>query len=65
MADIETPGTITLVITFDPQQGIRFQGPNDPIISLGILELTKGYILADTIDVKGIDSGPPIIHKIN
>ena len=65
MADIETPGTIVIRITFDPQQGIRFQGPNDPVISLGILELTKGYILADTIDVKGIDSEQSIIHKVN
>ena len=65
MVDIETPGTITLVITFDPEKGIRFQGPRDPIISLGILELTKGYILAESIDLEGIKNEPSIIHKVN
>ena len=65
MSDIETPGSIVIKITFDPQQGLRFQGPNDPVICLGILDLAKGYILADTIDTEAINSGPPTIHKVN
>ena len=65
MADVGAPGTITLVITFDPQRGIRFQGPRDPIISLGILELAKGYILAETIELEGIKQESNLIHKVN